>query len=70
MKLSSEDFRHLFRSMKFLEAKENTDIIRHNQEGDLFYIIIDGVCEVLIPDPDRRSDVTEKMKEIDNRIEI
>jgi CRP-like cAMP-binding protein len=41
----------VLKRFQILEVSEGNDIFRYNQDAELFYLIVKGTCEVLVPDP-------------------
>lgn len=37
--------------MEYMECKEGRVVFEIGSQGDLFYLILDGVIEITIPDP-------------------
>ena len=50
--------------MEFLECEKEKVVFEIGSEGDLFYLILDGVIEITIPDPNS----TQAFNEINKKI--
>jgi hypothetical protein len=50
--------------MEFLECEKEKVVFEIGSQGDLFYLILDGVIEITIPDPNS----TQAFNEINKKI--
>ena len=51
-KLDKSSVQYLFRHLFFLEIDRNENVFNYGDEGDLFYIIIEGEVSIKTPFPD------------------
>jgi len=51
--------------MEYMECKKGRVVFEIGSQGDLFYLILDGVIEITIPDPN----LTHAFHEINNNID-
>ena len=49
--LTRIDFRDLAAAFQLREIKEKTNVFKYGDEGDFFYVIIEGKIGVHIPNP-------------------
>lgn len=51
--------------LEIMKEFDKTEVFRYGSEGDLFYLILDGVVEIQIPDPKRQQDFLQCGKDIE-----
>ena len=51
-KLDKSAVQYLFRHLFFLDIEKNENVFNYGDEGDLFYIIIEGEVSIKTPFPD------------------
>jgi hypothetical protein len=52
--------------MQLVNHDKDTDVFEFNKEGDLFYLVLDGIVEVWQPDPEHKL----RYQEVTNEISI
>jgi hypothetical protein len=52
--------------MQFAEAEANETMFHHGQDGDLFYLILDGTVEIRVPDFKNMQDFNAVQLQIDH----
>ena len=52
--------------MELLELEQGSTVFRYGTEGDLFYLILKGAVEVMIPDPNQKSGFQSIVSQIEH----